>query len=249
MIPTSIKIYLFTSLLAFGHATEFALPARPSSPHLGHTHVFADDGQTISLQVPGKGSVNAQLYRQAGTTVIPAGQPIAVPCSGHEPSAIKIDFPRSEKPTRYMLIFFSEGRPRIDITALPLKHLDPLRKIARGKPIVLVRPPQEVAAAFRQLEVPFVEQGSGDVGKEDTVVCFSDTEDKPAPLKARRVVMVEPSTIPGREIWISRKPGSWNVTVPARYFTRDILLTASGQAKLIELLLGTPDNIQPDSSL
>ena len=239
MIKAAIKIHLLSALLVCGHPTEFALPAGPSAPNIGHIHVFADGGQTIRLLVPGNGSVKAQLYRRAGTTVVPAGEPIAVPCSGHEPTAIKIDFPRSEKVTRYTLVFFSAGRSRIDITALPLNHLDPLRKIAGGKPIVLVHPPQGVADALRRLDVPCVTQGPEEAGKEDIVVLFRDPEDKPAPVKARRVIMVEPPARPDREIWVSSKPGSWQVTVPARCLTREVLLTASGQAKLTELLLGT----------
>lgn len=235
-------------LPAIGHPDEITLPRATCAPPfvIGKTHVFADRNQTIQLNLPGEEAINAQLYRTAGNTAAPAGEPIRITPVKNKPTPIRIDFPRSNKPTQYLLIFDSPDKPRLKITALPLEHLHYLRRVTGKEPITLVNPPQDLGETFRQLGIGSRIQNTPSPRKSGILVFFRKQISEPTPeqvKRAKRLIIVNPTCSPHQEVWISTKPDTWRITVPRHYFNPDLLLTANGQATLIHTLLDVPSNL------
>jgi hypothetical protein len=189
--------FLISSLPAIGHSERITLPGDPNVPPsvIGHTHVFADKDQTIQLNLPGEESIKAQLYRAAGNTVVPAGAAILANPIKNKATPISIDFPQSDKPTQYILIFEAPGKPRLKITALPLEHLHQLRLATGKKPITLVNPPHGLGDTFRQLGIVSRTQSSAQTRKAGILVFFKKQITDPTPgqvLRAKRVIIVNP---------------------------------------------------------
>ncbi len=238
---SAIIIHLFSCLIVFGHPRKISLPTDTPFPRIGHVHAFADKGQTIPVLIPGDAEIKAHLFRLTGSTTIPTGPPILVPASDHAPTPITIDFPPSEKPTQYILVFDTPERPRLRITVLPLNHLDTLRNATRTAPIHLVRSPGETTHSLQQLGLSVQDSEAPPTEKNPITIVFNPTSDEARTLRSARNILVDPACPKGRQTWVSRNPGKWRITVHPETFTSQTLGTASGQAMLAELLQGQPE--------
>lgn len=228
-------------LLAQPSAITLEQPAKPPSNIIGHAHVFADKNQTITLNTPHpqQQKITAHLYRTTGNTLSPVGNPITISPTNKFKTTIRVDFPKSEKPTQYTLVLSTRPRIRLHITAHPKNLLHPLQHLA-PPPLQLLNTPPSTTKAFNQLGIPsrVLNDLNGVWG--GMLILQNDKDSDLSHLKATRIIIVSPVLTESKEIWVSDKPNQWRITIPRHYLDPEHLKTAAGQANLKRILLSHP---------
>lgn len=245
MLRILTPLLLLCNFTAIAHPKTISLFSEKTSPNgiIGHTYVFSEKNQILQLNLPEKEKITAQLYRIVGQTVIPIPTPVTLTAQPDRSTSIHIDFPQSEKPTQYTLVFHTPNISRLNITALSTKHLATLQKIATKTPITLINPPEGLTDSLRQLSIPSRVHNTPTPPRGGMLIFFKKNNQQHPNIQAQRLIIVNPPGETDQEIWIQCRKNTWKISVPFHYFTKKSLSSAHGQLRLKEILLNTPDHL------